>query len=555
MQRPRSARVRAAAGWLSTRHSLTVEVATVLLLYALYETSRGLMADHAGIAMRHAHDVVALERALHLFVERDVQNAAQAVPGLIGTLGFLYLTLHLSVTAGYLLWLHRRRPALFPLVRTTLLLASGLALVGYFVFPTAPPRLAGIGLADTVSNAHIDLNDGLVSSLYNPFAAVPSMHFGYALVIAASLLHPGKRRVARTVAAVAYPLLVLLVIVATGNHFLFDAVAGAAVAGIAAALSLRLTRARSDHRARTIVRLGPLTLAREPSRAFEEPFDGRKPGVVSPDRVDRQHRSRWGEVDELDAARKLLDQGADDKADAAALRDVTPDGRPGSVLVDRRREAGGMAGGDDRVVIPGRHLVRPELEGLVAQLGELDPVDVGETVAVSSRDSDDFAPDGPLADVLGIGRERGEREVAGVLAQELGDVAAEDLAGMNLEQGKLLVEPGEQQRHGLECADERVDEPQGAGLAARCSSDAQRGAVGAGEQPSAIGEKDHSLGRELHAPRRALEQRDAEQLLKRLDLLAHRLLRDVQLPGCTGEAAAFGDRGEVAHLTQIGGRH
>src|SRR5215208_7591499 len=100
-------------------------------------------------------------------------------------------------SACVLLWLHQRRPAAFAFVRTTLLLASGLALVGFLVYPTAPPRLAGIGIADTVSNGHVDLNRGLVSSLYNPYAALPSMHVGYALVVAAALVRLGRTRTVR----------------------------------------------------------------------------------------------------------------------------------------------------------------------------------------------------------------------------------------------------------------------------------------------------------------------------------------------------------------------
>src|SRR5947209_7244089 len=79
-----------------------------------------------------------------VFVEAPVQHAAQVVPGLIGTLGFAYLTLHLSVSGGLLIWLHRRRPAAYPFIRTTLLLATALAVIGYIVFPTAPPRLSGV---------------------------------------------------------------------------------------------------------------------------------------------------------------------------------------------------------------------------------------------------------------------------------------------------------------------------------------------------------------------------------------------------------------------------
>src|SRR4029453_1081056 len=102
------------------------------------------------------------------------------------------------VTSVVLLWLHQRRPKAFPFVRTTLLVASALALVGFLASPTPPPPPAGIGGADTVSNGYVNLNDGLVSSLYNPYAAVPSMHIGYALIVAISLTWSGGGRLART---------------------------------------------------------------------------------------------------------------------------------------------------------------------------------------------------------------------------------------------------------------------------------------------------------------------------------------------------------------------
>jgi hypothetical protein len=249
--------------WLSVRHSLRSEAAAVLGLYGLYELSRGLVVGNTAEADRHAHRLVALERTLHLFGEADVQHAAHALPGLISLLGIAYLTLHLSVTATVLLWLHQRRPAAFPFVRTSLLLASGLSLVGFLLYPTAPPRLAGIGIADTVSNGHIDLNHGLASTLYNPYAALPSMHIGYALIVAASLLRHGQGRLVRALAAL-YPPFVLLVIVATGNHFFVDAATGAVVAGLAATAAALLTR----QAART--RLTALPTQREPLSPFDE---------------------------------------------------------------------------------------------------------------------------------------------------------------------------------------------------------------------------------------------------------------------------------------------
>ena len=233
-------------GWLSVRHSLGLEAALVVTLYGVYELARGLVVGNTREADRHADQLVALERSLHLFVEGRVQHAADALPGLAGLLGVSYLTLHLAVTAVVLLWLHRRRPSAFPFVRTTLLVASALALVGFLAYPAAPPRLAGIGIADTVSSGRVDLNHGLVSSLYNPYAAVPSMHVGYALIVATSLLRYGGGRLIRTLGTL-YPAFVLLVVVATGNHFFLDAAAGALVAALALAAASLLTRAAATN--------------------------------------------------------------------------------------------------------------------------------------------------------------------------------------------------------------------------------------------------------------------------------------------------------------------
>jgi hypothetical protein len=148
-------------------------------------------------------------------------------------------------------------------VRTTLLLASGLAVVVYLLYPAAPPRLTGIGVVDTVSNGHVDLNKGLVSSLYNPYAAVPSMHIGYALVVATSLLRHGRSRLVH-VLGVLYPPAVLLIVVATGNHFFLDAVAGALVVGLAAVVARPLTRRA------VATRPAELPIRREPLPEFEE---------------------------------------------------------------------------------------------------------------------------------------------------------------------------------------------------------------------------------------------------------------------------------------------
>jgi hypothetical protein len=128
-----------------------------------------------------------------------------------------------------LVWIPRRHRAAFPVVRNTLIVSTAIALTVYVLFPAAPPRLAGLGFADTVSDgAHVNLSSDMLGSLYNPFAAVPSLHFGYALLVGVAVGVLAERRWVRAL-GFAYPAFMLLTIVGTGNHFFFDAAAGGIV--------------------------------------------------------------------------------------------------------------------------------------------------------------------------------------------------------------------------------------------------------------------------------------------------------------------------------------
>ncbi len=226
--------MRGSAAWTGQRNGAR-EVALVGALYLASELSRGFADGGAGLAERNAAAVVSLERRLDLFHEGAVQHLVRHVAGLPTLLGYAYLTLHLTATALVLVWVYRRHHHAYRALRNTLAVASALAIVGYWLFPTSPPRLAGVGINDTVSGAtSVNLTSHLVSSFYNPYAAVPSMHIGFALLIGVTVARLARRRIVRIAGAV-YPLFVLLVIVATGNHFFLDAAAGAAVAVLAAA--------------------------------------------------------------------------------------------------------------------------------------------------------------------------------------------------------------------------------------------------------------------------------------------------------------------------------
>ena len=235
----------------STPHRGLVEVATIIGLYGFYEVVRGQGHASLGVAREHTDGIVALERNLHLFGERSVQHAAHWVPGLPTLLGIAYITLHFIGTAAFLIWLHRTHPERFPLVRNTLIAATGFALSIYLLYPVAPPRLADLGFVDTVTrNAKVNLSSDLLGSLYNPFAAVPSLHFGYALLVGGAIGVLATRRWVR-VLGWAYPVVMLLTIVGTGNHFFFDAASGGIVMALSFLIVRRISRGDSVARLRS----------------------------------------------------------------------------------------------------------------------------------------------------------------------------------------------------------------------------------------------------------------------------------------------------------------
>jgi len=210
-----------------------IEAATAVALYGVYELVRGFGGEDWTAARLHTADIVGVERSLGIFWERGIQAASASVPGLASVLGVLYISLHFVVTIVFLVWVHRRRPDAFAAVRTTLVVATGLALAGYLTFPAAPPRLAGLGFTDTVTkSAKVNLSSDLLGALYNPIAAVPSLHFGYALLVGAGVAMLAERRWVR-IAGALYPFAMLYIIVATGNHFFVDAALGGAVVGAA----------------------------------------------------------------------------------------------------------------------------------------------------------------------------------------------------------------------------------------------------------------------------------------------------------------------------------
>lgn len=224
------------------------QFALFLFAYQGYQMVRGIADGKAELAIANGERVIDLERSLGTLFEPGFQQALLAHHWLIDTANFMYLNTQFLVTTGFLVWLYLFRNENFYFVRNMFLVAMGLALIGYAAFPTAPPRFfPDAGFTDTIAAvADIDQDTGAVSLLVNPYAAVPSMHIAFALMIAVPGMALSRSAAARLFWS-AYPLLVLFVVVVTANHYWFDAAAGAAVACLAALTAGRvLSRIRPE---------------------------------------------------------------------------------------------------------------------------------------------------------------------------------------------------------------------------------------------------------------------------------------------------------------------
>jgi membrane-associated phospholipid phosphatase len=172
------------------------------------------------------------ERSLGLFFEPAWHEWLSARPTLMTVAGLFYVWVHLPATIGALVWARLERPQAFPLARNTFLATQMITVIGYLLWPVAPPRMAPeLGFTDTLTAVYGTSAEALAHSVQSPYAAMPSGHVAFAVVAAGTVFALVRSRVLR-VGAVLYVALVVAVIVATANHFWLDAVGGAAAAAV-----------------------------------------------------------------------------------------------------------------------------------------------------------------------------------------------------------------------------------------------------------------------------------------------------------------------------------
>jgi hypothetical protein len=230
-------------GWLDALR----QVSLFGLAYLGYRFVRGLAEGNANEAFAHARDLISLERGMHLFVEPSIQAWASGSHVVMVISSWIYVNAQTSVTVGALVYLYLRHNRSFYFVRNMFMIAMALALIGYLVFPTAPPRfMPEWGFTDSVADVakvNVDQHGGAINTLTNLYAAVPSMHVAFSLMIGWALARVVRTGVARVLWTL-YPFLMTFVIVVTANHFLVDAMLGALTAGASAYGAMWLARAR-----------------------------------------------------------------------------------------------------------------------------------------------------------------------------------------------------------------------------------------------------------------------------------------------------------------------
>ncbi|MFI6081455.1 phosphatase PAP2 family protein [Streptomyces sp. NPDC051217] len=227
------------------------ELLLLAVLYGAYSAGRVMVRGDVSTAVDHGLAILRIEKAFFLNAEHPLNRLFTDTPALGIPADFMYASLHYLVTPAVLIWLFRRRPAHYRAARTWLMASTLLGLVGFTLLPTCPPRLldASYGFVDTMAQyssygwwgTEASAPRGL-GAMTNQYAAMPSLHVGWALWCGILLWRHGKAPLLRFIGAL-YPLVTVIVVMGTANHYFLDAVAGGAVMAAGAMLTGPVLRA------------------------------------------------------------------------------------------------------------------------------------------------------------------------------------------------------------------------------------------------------------------------------------------------------------------------
>ena len=205
---------------------VALELAQILVAFLLYNVGRMLATHDLGRADAHAHGVLDAERWLRLPAEASLQAWALGHDWIIELANRYYVSVHFPLTIAVLVWLYRYRRPAYRWAKRALLAATGVALVFHVLLPVTPPRLlTSLGMVDTGHAGGMSIYQApVLGSMSNEYAAMPSLHVGWALLIAIVLIAACRTRWRWL--WLLHPLATLFVVVSTANHYWLDAIAG-----------------------------------------------------------------------------------------------------------------------------------------------------------------------------------------------------------------------------------------------------------------------------------------------------------------------------------------
>ena len=225
------------------RRRARIQIGLFLLAYLLYSAARWITVGDLPTARAHAEWILHLEDHLGVADEASVQRALSGTWA-IWLLNHLYLAAQLVVVPGALVFTYVRSRPVYERLRNTILATWLVSIPVYAAFPVAPPRLADVGLVDTITKqTGFAMDSKLTTSFYNELAAVPSLHVGFAVAVGIAIAATVRHPVARALALLWGPTIGLAV-VATGNHFVFDIAAGLVASAVGYVAGRAATRVR-----------------------------------------------------------------------------------------------------------------------------------------------------------------------------------------------------------------------------------------------------------------------------------------------------------------------
>ena len=243
--------------------TVLIDALAVALGVAFYFGVRGQTAGSPETALRHAADILALERALGLDVERGVQSAFIAQESLTTLANWIYIWGHWPVIVATLVWLAAYHRPVFRRLRDAMLVSGLLGLCVYTTYPVAPPRLADMGMIDTVADQSGAYRVLQPPAFVNQYAAMPSLHVGWDLLVGLALVAAASTFAVRAFGA-AMPALMAVATVLTANHYVLDVLAGAALGLLGWVVAAWLERRRARR-------------AKPPSPAVQRPMPAVQP--------------------------------------------------------------------------------------------------------------------------------------------------------------------------------------------------------------------------------------------------------------------------------------